>query len=128
MVNENKKSGEDLWNEPNISAIPGAVQQPIDTPFNQVIDMLSVTEGKKLELMTRANKAMADAMSIGYGMVFRFGSGYVGERIDQLKRLAVSMGGKGRTEIVQSLQAGSGVPDSFFEMQSNATKTYSSEE
>ena len=128
MTNENKRSGEDLWNEPNIGPMPGGNMQPIDTPFNQVVDMLTVTEGKKLELMTRANKAMADAMSVGYSMVFRFDSNYIGGRIDQLKRLAVSMNGKGRAELVQSLQAGSGVPDSFYEMQSNATKTYSSEE
>ena len=47
--------------------------------------------------------------------MFNYNSHYIRGRLDTLMRLHVSMGGKGRAEMVQSLQAGSGVPGEFYD-------------
>ena len=84
------------------------------TPFDQAFGALTTTGGPKLELLTRANKKLSIAIDRTYNRCFNFHSMYLRGRIDTLMRLAVSMGGKGRAEIVDSLRAGSGVPDSFY--------------
>ena len=84
------------------------------SPFDQAFGALTTTGGPKLELLTRANKKLSIAIDHTYNRCFNFHSMYLRGRIDMLMRLAVSMGGKGRGEIVDSLRAGSGVPDSFY--------------
>lgn len=92
-----------------------------DTPFDRTHDALMTTGGKKLELLTRTTPKLAQAVSVGYTMIFNFKSMYLQGKIDTLMRLHVSMGGKGRAEMVQSLQAGSGVPGEYYDA-SNANK------
>lgn len=84
------------------------------SPFDQAFGALTTTGGPKLELLTRANKKLSVAIDHTYNRCFNYHSLYLRGRIDMLMRLAVSMGGKGRGEIVDSLKAGSGVPDSFY--------------
>lgn len=85
-----------------------------NSPFDQAFGALTTTGGPKLELLTRANKKLSVAIDHTYNRCFNYHSFYLRGRIDMLMRLAVSMGGKGRGEIVDSLRAGSGVPDSFY--------------
>ena len=92
-----------------------------DTPFDRTYDALIITGGKKLELLTRTTPKLAQAVSVGYTMIYNFKSAYLQGKIDTLMRLHVSMGGKGRAEMVQSLQAGSGVPGEYYDA-SNANK------
>ena len=126
-MSDDRRDAEELLDEPNISFTDTNGMADMETPFHQAIDLLAVTRGEELELMTRATKSIADAAAIGYNMIFRFNSRYIKGRIEQLERLAVSIQGQGRDEVVRSLQAGSGVPDSFYEMQVGSNTGYTQE-
>lgn len=86
-----------------------------DTPFDKAYASLTVTGGKRLEMMTRATPKLAQAIGMSYNLMWNYNSMYIKGRIDTLMRIHVSMGGKGRSEIVQSLQSGSGVPGEFYD-------------
>ena len=85
------------------------------TPFDKAYSSLTVTGGKRLELMTRTTPKLAQAVSVGYTMIFNYRTSYLQGKLDTLMRLHVSMGGKGRSEMVQSLQAGAGVPGEYYD-------------
>ena len=78
-----------------------------ESPYDRALDILTVIEDAPLELMTRTNPIMARACAISYSMMATFRSTYVGGRINQTMRLAVSSMGRGREEIVRSLGANS---------------------
>jgi hypothetical protein len=125
-MSDEKKTGEDLLREPNVgfSPIGGSSPGDMETPFTQAIDLLAVTGDKELELMHRSTRQIADAAAISYNMIYRFGTRYMRGYIEQIERFSVSMGGRGREEVVQSLQAGSGVPDAFYESQTGLNKGF----
>lgn len=100
---------------------------PMETPFNQTVDILATTGGPKLELFCRSNKALVEAAEVCYNMAYRFHSSYIKGRMDQIMRFSVSSNGQGRGELVTALQAGSGVPDSFYESQGAGNMGFSSE-
>lgn len=86
-----------------------------ELPINRVADDLTSLEGPKLEIMTRTTIPMVKACQIGYIYAECLGSSYVRGRIDQMMRLAVSMDGGGRQDMIESLRAGGKVPDSVYE-------------
>lgn len=79
-----------------------------DSGYDRALNILTQTEDDLLELMTRTTPIMSKACAISYSMIATFRSPYVYGRINQVERLAVSFGGKGREEIVKSLGANSG--------------------
>ena len=79
-----------------------------DTGYDRALNILTVTEDDSLELMTRTTPILAKACAISYSMTATFRSSYVYGRINQIERLAVSFGGKGREEVVKSLSANAG--------------------
>lgn len=85
------------------------------TPFDKAYTSLTVTGGKRLELMTRSTPKLAQAIAAAYPMTYNYRSRYLQGKIDTIMRIHVSMGGKGRAEMVQSLQAGSGVPGEYYD-------------
>ena len=117
-----KRTGSDLLEEDYESDDDLVMTGPAsgDTPFNQTVDILSKTGGPQLELFCRSNKGLIEAAEVAYAEMFRFHSKYVEGMMNQIMRFSVSANGKGREEMVQSLQAGSGVPDSFYESQSSS--------
>ena len=121
---EEKKRGEDLIEEPRYGYSDPGGGVTMETPFQETIGALTVTEGEKLEIMTRTTRNISDALEVAHNLVYSFGSKYIMSRTNQIMRLSVSQGGKGREEIVESLKAGSGVPDSFYEIQSGSNKGY----
>lgn len=122
-MSDEKRSGEELLDEPQFSNLDGSINT--DTPFNQSLDALMVTSDKELELMCRATPQIAEAASIAYNLNYRFHCSYIQNRIEQIERLSVSIGGKGRGEIVQSLQAGSNIPGEFYEQGSSSIRGFS---
>lgn len=108
-----RKAATDLLDNPIVDECEAFTPQP--TPFDKGFDILSETAGERLELMTRTDSRIIDACQLGYTVVARFGSAYVGNRVNQLMRLAISKNGRGREEIVESIKAGAGVPDTFYE-------------
>lgn len=115
-------TGMDLYSNPEEEDTGG--ERAPDTPFDTAVGLLSSTEGKRLELMCRATKSIAEAAEVSYNMIYRFRSQYIKGRMEQIERLSVSISGQGRGEIVQSLQAGSGVPDAFYETGGGANSTF----
>lgn len=121
-----KRSGAELLDE-DYEEEEMIESDPMQTPFNQTVDFLSVTDGPKLELFCRSTRPLVEAAEICYSMVYKFDSNYIKGRMNQIMRFSVSANGKGREEMVQSLQAGSGVPDSFYENASNVQMGFSTE-
>lgn len=116
-MTDHKKSGGDLLEEPLLDSF----EESTPTPFDQTVDYLATTKGETLELFHRSTPRVAEALQLSYNMVYRFKSRYIQGKGNQLMRLTVSREGTGRQELVDSLRAGSGVPDAFFESQgSNA--------
>lgn len=87
-----------------------------EIPVNTVVNQISRTEGQDLELTTRLTTQMARAVSMGhlFGSPISFGSTWVISRSEQLMRIAVSMGGEGRKDLIEALRAGGRVPDAAF--------------
>lgn len=116
-----KKSATDLLENPIITNESTIFETPenspvIDgTPFDKSYNALTCTGGPTLELMTRTTKKVARALDIGYTLMYNYNSSYIRGRLDLLMRTRVSMGGKGRAEMVQALQAGSGVPGEYYD-------------
>ena len=123
-MSDEKRTGEDLLDEPNVGFSDTSGMSEMETPFHQAIDLLAVTRGKELELFSRATHQIAQACTIGYNMIYRFGTMYIEGRIEQIERLSVSIRGLGRDEVVRSLQAGSGVPDAYYENMSGSNKGF----
>ena len=94
------------------------------TPFDKAYDVLTATTGPRLELMTRTTKKLARALDVGYNLMFNYRSRYVRGRLDMIMRTHVSIGGKGRAEMVQSLQAGSGVPGEYYDKGDTSYKAF----
>ena len=108
------KSAMDLLDEP---ILEDPDNEPIvisETPFDKAYTVLTSTSGPILELMTRTTPKLATALIVAYTVRYNFKSEYVGGKMDGLMRSHVSFGGRGRNEMVQSLKAGSGVPDAYY--------------
>ena len=101
-------------------------EKPKEAPIQTAYKYLTVTEGETLELMTRTNPTLAKACHLGY--IFNttiahddengnpeYGNPYVAGYIEMQERLAVSMAGKGRQELIDALGQGGKLPDSFYE-------------
>ena len=123
---ESKRSGAELLDE-DYEGDGSFESDPMQTPFNQTVDILSTTGGPRLELFCRSTKSLVEAAEVCYNMAYRFKSPYIIGRMNQIMRFSVSANGQGRSEMVQSLQAGSGVPDSFFESQANQQMGFTTE-
>lgn len=121
-MSDEKKSGEELMDEPQFTDYSTNMGE---TPFNSTMDALLETKGERLEMLCRATRQIAEAASISYNMHFRFRSKYIAGKIEQIERLSVSINGQGRSEIVQSLQAGSGVPGEFYESGQPSSQQFS---
>lgn len=105
---------------------PLKANEPKEAPIQTAYKILTVTEGLLLELMTRTNPTLARACHLGYifcttiahdgpGGLPEFGNPYVESYIELQERLAVSMSGKGRQELIDALGAGGKLPDSYYQ-------------
>lgn len=103
---EDESAFDELMENPRLPQMRGEL--PTETSYDKALNILTVTEDEQLEIMTRATPISAKASAVAYSMCFTFRSRYAKGRIDQINRLAVSMGGEGRKEIVSSLNANSG--------------------
>lgn len=104
---------------PEVGEMPDTVPE---TPYGMAFTLLSSLGGETLEIMTRSNPRLVQAAQVSYCMVAQFGSSYIAGENDQLERFAVSLGGEGRKEIVESLRAGGDMPDAYYEAQSGSTR------
>lgn len=121
-----KKSATELLEEPLITEPTEEEMNAGEpaTPFDRAYSVLTATGGERLEMMTRTTKPLAEAINLGYNMIWNFHSAYLRGRIDTLMRVHVSMEGKGRAEMVQALQAGSGVPGEFYDQGNGSLNSF----
>lgn len=112
----------ELLNNPAVPEVGEMPDTVPETPYGMAFNLLSSLGGEKLEIMTRSNPRLVQAAQVSYCMVAQFGSSYIAGENDQLERFAVSLGGEGRKEIVESLRAGGDMPDAFYEAQSGGTR------
>ena len=101
-----------------------------DPPLTVVLDYLTTTEGEQLEVLTKTTPMLASAALIG--LIYTktiidegsdsVGCEYVSSRVEQIERMAISMDGKGRDDLISALSAGKGAdpsdaPSSFVEVE-----------
>ena len=101
-------------------AIPTVDTGERPAPVVEVISNLMETGGVRLEVLTRTNQALARACAMQ--LIFarikdtdgKTGLGYAVERVEQTKRLSVSMGGKGREEQLLAIEKGGQLPAEYY--------------
>lgn len=105
------KKPSDLINNPFWSGIH---RQP-DAPVSVGLKILTTESGKVLEEVTRINsEEMINALQIGTIYTEVYGSKYVLERVNQIKRIAKSKGGEGIRELIDMVEAGGKMPGEYF--------------
>ena len=85
-----------------------------ELPVKDIARRLTVEEGRPLEITTRTTGIMANAAQFCLIYTNRYGSAYAADRIGQIERLAISMGGQGRRDLIDALQAGGSVPGEYY--------------
>lgn len=92
-----------------------AIKSKPDLPINSVVREMVNQEGAPLELTTRCTQqlAYAAAMCHLYGSEISFGSEWVNSRKNQVLRLAVSIEGRGRQDLISALAAGQ-IPGEYY--------------
>lgn len=85
-----------------------------ELPVKDIARRLTVEDGKALEITTRTTGIMADAAQFCLIYTDRFNSKYAAGRIGQIERLAISMGGQGRRDLIDALSAGGAVPGEYY--------------
>lgn len=89
-------------------------QEKPELPVKDIARRLTVEEGRPLEITTRTTGIMANAAQFCLIYTNRFNSKYASERIGQIERLAISMAGQGRRDLIDALQAGGAVPGEYY--------------
>ena len=87
---------------------------PASTPFEQVYGALLDTHGDKLEMMARMTPSLTLALYRNHTRRSKYDSDFDNDEKDLLLRMSISNGGLGRREMVEALQAGSGVPGEYY--------------
>lgn len=105
-----RKKASDLFDEPVISE----ARAP-DPPVSKGLGYLMTTGGRRLEILTRTNRHIIGAIEAGISYYALYRCEFILETIERLERLAVSSGGKGRSEIIGIVQAGGQMPAEFFD-------------
>lgn len=85
-----------------------------ELPVKAIVGHLTVEDGAELELMTHTTPAVVRAARIGYIYARVFRSSYVAGSVEQIERLAVSVGGQGRRDLIDAVEAGGKVPDAYY--------------
>ena len=107
---EDESAFDELMENPRLP-MGGGDGMPMETSYDKALNILTVTEDEGLEIMTRSSPISMKASAVAYSMCFTFRSRYCKGRIDQINRLQVSAGGRGRDEIVRTLSANTGAFD-----------------
>lgn len=84
-----------------------------ELPVNTALDKLSKLNGEELEISTRSSTVLNRAAAAGFIYAHTFGSGYASARVEQIERLAVSVDGQGRRDVIDAIAAGGKVPDEY---------------
>lgn len=88
---------------------------PPEAPVSKGIENLTAERGARLQLMSRINsREMTQAIAIANIYTNIYGSRYVKGRIDEALRVNVSIGGQGRRDIIDIVDAGGSLPPEYY--------------
>lgn len=105
------KKAQDLINRPFFTAGGNRPEPPVATGLK----ILTTERGKRLEMVSRVRgEEMVRALQIGTIYTQVYGSKYVAERVDQIKRVSKSINGEGIRELIDMVEAGGKMPGEFF--------------
>lgn len=99
-----------------------------ELPVKDVARRLTVEEGKPLDITTRTTPGLGDAAQFANAWVYRYGSTYAAGRVDLVKRLAISMNGEGRRDLIDALTAGGSVPGEYYTDGKKSRPVFTSDE
>lgn len=86
-----------------------------EAPVSKGISNLTSEDGPRLQLMSRVNsREMLQAVAIANIYTHIYGSKYVKGRIDEALRMNVSIGGQGRRDIIDIVEAGGSLPPEYY--------------
>ena len=86
-----------------------------EAPVSKGISNLTSENGERLQLMSRVNsREMLQAVAIANIYTNIYGSRYVKGRINEALRMNVSIGGQGRREIIDIVDAGGTLPPEYY--------------
>ena len=86
-----------------------------EAPVTRAMDHLTVTDGHKLEQMTRVRSPVQiSAHQITFIYAEVYGSRYVKNRMAQLDRLAEAVEGLRSRELIDAIQAGGALPSEYY--------------
>ncbi len=115
------KSPTDLLNPDRVNVPPKSDADKHPAPVIFVVKELLTPDGEKLEILTRSNTAMARAVRLqGIWSHIRDNnrSGkeihYVSETVEQTKRIAVSLNGRARDELISAIEKGGELPPEYY--------------
>lgn len=91
-------------------------------PARFISTKISPTKGHELQLQTRGNLKMAEAVLFGVVYTEHFKSDFVGGLIDTMMRMGVSMAGEGRKEQIETLRASGSTPDAYYNQMNEQKK------
>ena len=91
-------------------------------PARFISNKISPTTGHDLQLQTRANQKMAEAVLFAVPYTDHFQSKFMGNLIDTLMRMGVSMEGAGRLENIDCLRASGTTPDAYYNQENEQKK------
>lgn len=83
-------------------------------PVKKALRSLLSTDGPALDLTTHAGASLIRAVDLGNIYVATFKLDYLRERLERLERLAVSVNGQGRRDLIDAVQAGGSLPPEYY--------------
>lgn len=91
-------------------------------PARFISNKISPTSGHDLQMQTRANQKMAEGVLFAVPYTDHFKSKFMGNLIDTLMRMGVSMNGAGRLENIDCLRASGSTPDAYYNQENDQKK------
>lgn len=93
-------------------------------PVKKALKALMISDGDELELTTHAGASLVRAVDLGHVYVAAFNLDYVRGRVERLERLAVSVGGQGRRDLIDAVQAGGALPPEYYRPGAGSGSTF----
>lgn len=94
-------------------------------PVKKALSALMISKGPELDITTHAGGALVRAVDMGGIYVDTFNLEYVRARLERLERLAISVNGQGRRDLIDAVGAGGSLPSEYYRPGAGAGSTFS---
>lgn len=93
-------------------------------PVKKALKSLLSPRGDYLDMTTNSNGALIRAVDLGNIYVKAFGLTYVRDRLERLERLAISVNGQGRRDLIDAVKAGGNLPPEYYRPGGGAASSF----